>query len=241
LIPWEGFYDSIFAERVLGQANPLEVEGMARMLGLEPGQRLLDQCCGVGRLSLPLAQRGLEVVGVEREAAYVEQARRLCQGQSCQFHEADAGSFVVVPGCHAAINAYSSFGYGPDDVENGRLLERARDSLLPGGRFLLDTINAARVLASFAATLEHTYPDGVQLTRECRLHWTSGMLEQDWHYRFPDGRVHSRRGDTKLYLPHQLIAMLQSSGLAFEQLYGSYAGEPFGSDSPRLILVARRF
>ena len=36
---------------------------VARALAVEPGQRVYDQCCGIGSLSVPLAQRGVFVAG----------------------------------------------------------------------------------------------------------------------------------------------------------------------------------
>ena len=43
-------------------------------LNVEPGQKVLDLFCGVGNFSLPLAQRGAEVTGVEGDQKMVERA-----------------------------------------------------------------------------------------------------------------------------------------------------------------------
>jgi hypothetical protein len=86
--------------------------------------------------------------------------------------------------------------------------------------------------------MERTDPDGFQLTRDSVIDWASGMLEQTWTYRWPDGRTETRRGDTRLYLPHALIELM--SGFEVDQLLGNYAGDRFTLDSPRLILVASR-
>ena len=237
---WHTFYDQTFAERMLAAAQPQELDFILDQLQLEPGQRVFDQCCGPGRLSRPLAERGLEVVGVDWVQSYVDAANASCAGLPCRFEQGDAGSFVAAPACHGALNAYSSFGYSSDDEENRQLLERVRESLLPGGRFLLDTINAARVLRDFRPRLERVYPDGFRLVRECRLDWRRGMLEQDWTYHECDGTTRRTRGDTRLYLPHHLVNLLERSGFAVERLFGGYDGADFEMDSPRLIVLARK-
>lgn len=52
-----------------------EVDFLVAALGLAPGQRVLDVGCGPGRHSHALARRGVEVVGVDISARFVELAR----------------------------------------------------------------------------------------------------------------------------------------------------------------------
>jgi cyclopropane fatty-acyl-phospholipid synthase-like methyltransferase len=42
-----------------------EVNGVVGLLGLAPGARLLDLCCGHGRHAVPLAQLGYRVTGLD--------------------------------------------------------------------------------------------------------------------------------------------------------------------------------
>jgi SAM-dependent methyltransferase len=56
-----------------GTAN--EVAFLVEVLGLEPGQRVLDVGCGPGRHARALAERGIEVLGVDISERFVELAR----------------------------------------------------------------------------------------------------------------------------------------------------------------------
>jgi 23S rRNA (uracil1939-C5)-methyltransferase len=56
-------------------ANLLLVATVLELGEFRPGQRALDLYCGAGNFSLPLARRGVDVVGVERSAVAVEAAR----------------------------------------------------------------------------------------------------------------------------------------------------------------------
>jgi SAM-dependent methyltransferase len=52
-----------------------EVDALVEMLGLEPGDRVLDVGCGPGRHAHALGARGMEVVGVDVSQRFVDVAR----------------------------------------------------------------------------------------------------------------------------------------------------------------------
>ena len=71
---WVSFYDELLAETLLVRESESEVTAtldfLQRTLRLEPGlgQRVLDQCCGIGSLANPLVARGFAVIGVDQAA-----------------------------------------------------------------------------------------------------------------------------------------------------------------------------
>jgi len=56
-------------------ANQRLVETVLALGAFTPGERVLDLYCGAGNLSLPLARRGVSVLGIERSGVAVEPAR----------------------------------------------------------------------------------------------------------------------------------------------------------------------
>jgi 23S rRNA (uracil1939-C5)-methyltransferase len=57
------------------QINRVLVQRAVRLLGVEPGHRVIDWFCGLGNFTLPLATRALEVLGIEGSEALVQRAR----------------------------------------------------------------------------------------------------------------------------------------------------------------------
>jgi 23S rRNA (uracil1939-C5)-methyltransferase len=57
------------------QINRVLVQRAVRLLGVEPGQRVIDWFCGLGNFTLPLAKLAREVLGIEGSEALVQRAR----------------------------------------------------------------------------------------------------------------------------------------------------------------------
>ena len=161
---WERFFDEDFAALWLHDDDPAEqrrrTEGLLRVLELGAGQWLFDQCCGVGRVAVPLVARGVNLLAVDSAAAYVDRARARCEAlppaTRGSFHIALGDAFTYAPTrlCDAAINWYTSFGYVHDDTRNLRMLRAAYGALQPLGRFALDYPDMERVRAEFRPLTE---------------------------------------------------------------------------------------
>ena len=68
-------YREAYDHILTSQRTDREVAFAAHALGLVPGERVLDLCCGHGRHAIPLARRGLRVAGLDLNAESLEEAR----------------------------------------------------------------------------------------------------------------------------------------------------------------------
>ncbi|MFE6864541.1 class I SAM-dependent methyltransferase [Nocardia sp. NPDC057668] len=244
---WADLYDDLLADQLLereaGTVEPT-LDFLLDRLDLRPGDSVYDQCCGIGSLTIPLAARGLRALGVDQAAGYIERARWDAEnaGVTAEFAAANACDFVPPEPVDAVFNWWTSFGYGTD-ADNQRMLDRAFESLCPGGRFALDTMNLSGVLRGFQRdnVLHRETPRGrVLLLRETTIDLPSGRMLKDWTY-FVDGHLETRhRSSVRLYLPDAVAAMLATAGFTDIDLLGDLTGAALTLDSPRLIALARR-
>jgi len=242
---WRSFFDETYADVGLAVNDPAllarVIDFLVNKLHAVPGDRVLDQCCGVGRLAVPLAERGVHVVGVDQIPGYVSRAAALAseQGVSAEFHCADAFGFVADPPCDAAFNWFTSFGYSEDDSLNIQMFKRAWESLKDGGRYAVDYLSMPWIFANFRA--RHYSEQGGTIVLQAPVpDFARGMIDSEWIFIHPDGRRTQRRISTKMYLPHEIVGLLHGSGFQAVELYGSIDGESFDRRSPRCIAVARK-
>lgn len=246
---WTRFFDFTYAEFGLVPASEEDenrreqaADFLAQVLRFQPGQTVLDQCCGVGRMSIPVARRGVRVIGVDLAAGYADAARAAAEKEQldCAFYAADAFEFVAPEPCEAAFNWFTSFGYHRDDRENVRMLARAFESLVPGGRFALDYVSVPRVFRVFHGHPAAHQRGEVWVIEEPAVDFEAGMIRTRWTFLHPDGRRETRRVEIRTYMPNELMALLRQAGFSDLELFGSTAGEPFDRLSRRLIVAGRR-
>ncbi len=246
---WEPFYDE-YLEKVLLESTSVEeidetLDFIEAKLELAPGAAVFDQCCGTGRLSIPLARRGFEVFGVDQARRYIESAREKADSEelAAEFVTADAFEYRPEEPVEGAINWWTSFGYAAEHEQNAEMVRRAYEALRPGGVFALDFLNLPGVIRSFSRDVVTRCPFGegeLLLHRESRLNLTEGVLEKTWRYVLPDGRRVSHETRVGMYMPHQLLELLRAVGFVELALFGGVDRSDLTMDSPRCIAVGRR-
>ncbi|MEZ4381266.1 MAG: class I SAM-dependent methyltransferase [Nannocystaceae bacterium] len=240
---WESLYDLEMAAALFPRERArleLEVDALVRHLALEPGQRVFDQCCGVGTLSAPLVARGYEILGVEQAAAYVEAARVAAGSGRAEFVAEDARVFRRPGSCDAGFCWGTSYG-NADDAGNQAMLRAAFDTLRPGARYLVEFANLAFFLSRWeGCRTRHSPGTGTQIFRESRLDLERGRLDQTWTIVPPDAPPRRRETSVALYLPHQLAANLRRAGFVDVELFGDLDAQPITRGHGRCLCVGRR-
>lgn len=217
-----------------------EIGFIEQALGLERGMRILDLCCGHGRLANPLAQRGYQVTGVDITPGFLELARKEASllGVRVEYVEGDMRQLPYKEEFDRVINCYTSFGYFGDE-ENLRVLEGVARALKPEGRFLLEIQNRDWLIANYRSqvVLERGNDFMIDLNRfdplSSRNHCERILIR--------DGRVKRMRFSIRLYTLPELEGLLSQVGLKVAGVYGDYdLNLGFGLESPRMIVIAQK-
>jgi SAM-dependent methyltransferase len=200
-----------------------------------PRGRSLDLACGEGRHLRELRRAGVDAVGLDLSLPLLRLARR-SETQPFLLVRADMRRLPFPDASFSALTSFfTSFGYfaaRADDIEAAREIRRV---LVPGGRFLLDYLNAAHVREGLVPE-EALELDGaaVHVTRSIegdavvkRIRITSGQ----------GGPPSEHLERVRLYAPKELETLLASAGLVTTDRFGDYEGAPFTLSSTRLVLA----
>ena len=236
---WHTTAEYLFSER-RWQAVPAELDHVVKLLELEPGAKVLDLCCGVGRHSLELARRGFRVTGVDRTEAYLEQAERRAraEGLDIQFILEDMRTFCRPDAYDAILNLFTSFGYFEDQEDDRRVTANMYRSLVPGGSLLMD-LQGEEVLARIFRENNWSEEDGVLFLEERAVSQNWSWIENRWII-IEDGKRKDLYLSHRLYSATELTGLLVSSGFAHAEAFGDLAANPYDHTAKRLVVVARK-
>jgi SAM-dependent methyltransferase len=220
------------------------------------GGPLLELGCGTGRLLLPLARAGFSITGVDMSPRMMEvaQAKVDDAGLDDQISlvQADMREVNLPQQYRLAFIAINSFMHLLTMEDQLDALRAWRKLLLPGGLLVIDVDNPdPRHLLEADGRLDlqgRWFDPDTGATVLKHMSRTLDAARQLQHVLFiydevfPDGQMRRTLApfQARYLYRYEGELLLNKAGFTPEQVYGSYDLDPYGSDSERMIFVARR-
>jgi SAM-dependent methyltransferase len=222
------------------------------------GGDVLELAAGTGRLGLPMAERGLSVVGLDISPSMLARARQKAKAAfrrsdsrtvstgAPEFVLGDMRDFDLGRRFGLVLLACSSVCHLLSDVDAERCFTAARRHLRPGGVFALD-VAAPQHETSTADGVwrpRFHYPDpsapGEVSVAGRRSYEPAGrILTDELDYTFTvDGRVERAIRTSRMYPAAELEALLVRSGFALVTTYGGFDRRALTADCDTQILIA---
>jgi SAM-dependent methyltransferase len=244
--PWYiDFFDDdylrVFLPVLPDERTAAEVNAVVALLGLAPGARLLDLCCGHGRHAVPLAQLGYRVTGLDRSRPLLERAAALAaaRGQQVDLVAADMRRLPFADASFdAVLNLFHAFGYLEDEAEDERVLAEAGRVLAPSGRLLQEVANREALVRGWRDSDVLRTGDGLVVLQERTLDLRASRELTRYTWLHPDGRRTTRQASIRLYTLTELAAMLARAGLELQAVHGDLDGGPLELDSSFLVTLS---
>ena len=204
---------------------------------------LLDLCCGTGRHSIILSDKGIDVVGMDLSRNLLRIARQRMKGANVTFPlvRAEMRRFPFRDNAFASvISMFTSFGYLPSEAEDLKSFKEISRTLEKNGVLLLDLANFQHIKRNFRerdwAEFQPYY-----MLEERSLDLKNPKLRSSWILiRKTTCQVESILHEVRLYTVIGLRRMLKQSGLVARKLYGGYERQKFSHETSRLIVVVQK-
>jgi SAM-dependent methyltransferase len=240
---WQKFFDENYLKvyKELGKESSREVESIIRMMDLKPKARILDLCCGYGRHSMELAQRGFKVTGYDLSDFFLRKAKKDSEasGLKIEYIKGDMRKLPFENRFDAAINIFTSFGYFHQDKDDLKVLKGVHKALKERGLFLLDMKNREQLIRNFQRRRWHPEKDFVMLEDNFLDLFTS-RWESTRTLVFGNGKRSEHSFSLRLYSFAEILGMLKKAGFMLESVYGDFDLSEYSLDSPRMILISRK-
>jgi SAM-dependent methyltransferase len=248
------FYDAVPA--YAARADVAFYLDEAQRLGAS--SRVLELGCGTGRLTIPLAQAGHEVTGIDLSRAMLARARAklaelprsvqdrvtLLEGDVRRTELGDTPTFDL------GIAPFRVMQHFPAIEDQLDFLTSARRQLRQGGRLVFDVFNPSYPLmtrdrsAEVEDTPEHPLPDGRTLRRTVRIitvHWAEQVsdIELLYYVRTGDRTERVVHGfQMRWFTPAELTHLVARAGFELDALFGGFDRRPLDDDAPEIVVVA---
>ena len=242
---------------------PFYIKEARRAATLQPANRkergdvrepVLELACGTGRLSIPIAQSGVEMVGLDISPSMLGHARAKAKaaGVDIEFVEGDCRAFELDRKFALIFMAFNSMQQLDDYDSLAGLFSSVRQHLTPGGRFIFDVFNPR--MEFLARSPEKRWPE-----REYADPEGNGTIVLEHSMRYEDGAqvshvtwYFSRRGAgecerdfrveqllMRCFFPQELDLLVRHHGFDIEQKFGDFERKPFASGELKQIVVCK--
>lgn len=227
---WRIAHPFLFTEQRWKQ-TPRQVSDLIKRCRIKRGMRVLDLCCGPGRISLELSRRGYDVTGVDAQRQYLMEAKRRARRENlrCQFLHGDMRSFRAPEQFDVVLNIFTSFGYFRAQRENMRVLANIVASLKPKGKLYMEIMSRERLKQIFKPKgWEELHGTFILEERRPMRRWR--WMHNRWIF-ITKGQVKEFTISHHLYGKKDLSTMLRQTG--FRRVWCS-------SGAKRLVVVATK-
>lgn len=213
------------------------------------GNVALEIACGTGRLTIPLAKAGVNILGIDISDEMLSEAKRKAakENVSINWIQADCSNFSLIerfPFIFIPCNSFQHL-YDVDTVK--AFLGCVKDHLKPDGLFVLDVFKPdLKILSRNSSEKYHVMKYKIANDEEISLDETNyynpvtQVNNIKWFHTNSENKIISTHELTmRQFFPEELKFLLRTNGFRIVESYGSWDLEPISDENFKQILVCK--
>ncbi len=222
-------------------------------MNVKPEMKILDFCCGYGRHTVRLAEKGFRVTALDLSEANIRYAKKFAEernvsslvdflvGDTLKIRDAlgpHRGEFDGIIGILPAIGYY-------DEKTDENVLAQLAQIARSEGVLILNVANRdyhmerfkfskERVVGSPSYEVHHEYNFNYEKSRMADTWKIYEIVDQDLRH------LSTVTVDRRLYSLHELIELYRRSSWTYVKSFGSYQLEPLNAEKPMIIAIGKK-
>jgi SAM-dependent methyltransferase len=229
------YYHLLYKDRNCNEAE-LFIDNLIEFLKPKSEDRFLDLGCGKGRHSFYINKKGFDVTGIDLSKNSIACAQQL-ENEYLHFYVHDMRKLFRTNYFNYVVNLFTSFGYFENSNDDNATINAVYKSLKPNGIFVLDFMNAKKVIAQLPKN-EIKIIDGItfNITKKIENNFIIKRIN------FSDkGREYNFQERVKALTINDFEKYFKINKLKILHLRGNYQLEKFDENSSeRLIIIAQK-
>jgi SAM-dependent methyltransferase len=228
--------------------NLEDLQFYKRWLPKDKSARLLELCCGTGRLTLPIAKEGYDISGVDFTSSMLEKAKIKAtnEGLDVTFIEADIRNLNLPETYDLIFIPFNSIHHLYKNEDLFKAFKVVKNHLKEGGVFLLDCFNPniqfiVEGEKEQQTIAQYTTKDkrDIVIKQIMRYENKTQINRIEWHY-YINGAFDSIQNlDMRLFFPQELDSYIERNGFNIIHKFGSFEEETFTDHSEKQIFVCQ--
>jgi ubiquinone/menaquinone biosynthesis C-methylase UbiE len=235
------WYFGIVGIRQKDEKAPYECGFLEKVLRLKKGAKILDLCCGHGRITNELASRGYNMTGQDINRFFFKIAKKNADeaGLKINWVKQDMRRIPFKNKFDAVINMFTSFAIFSSDEEDEKVIKQVSKALKRGGKFVMDYVNKDFIIKRYLVDDKRKFKNGyVKIKREYNHIKSSHKDTFDIYIK---GKLVKRlENDFRFYSVTELTSMMKRNGFKILNVYGGFGFEPLSFDTKNCIIIAQK-
>ena len=214
----------------------------------EYGAPVLELGCGTGKLTIPIAEAGFQIVGIDLSEGMLEHANKKVSNLNIpvQFLSGNMSDFSLSQEFRTIIFPSNNLAHLMNYREAEACFTKVHNHLKDDGAFIIDAFVPSLSILSKSSEEEEVIsrykdPDGdgeVEVLGRAVYETDTQIRRVTTLQKFPNKEPVQGHLDMRMYFPQEVESLLDHCDFDIVNKFGSYGFDPFSSGSVKQLIVA---
>jgi ubiquinone/menaquinone biosynthesis C-methylase UbiE len=211
--------------------------------------KVLELCCGTGRLTIPLYESGIKITGLDLNKSMLNEALKKIRNKGYQIPliNGDMRTFNIDGMFEAIFIPFNSIHHLYLNEDLYKTLNTIRKHLTDNGYLIIDYFNPSiRYISEnekhSVKIADYKTEDGRKVVINQTMHYEddSQINRIKWQYIIND-QIHSNEClDMRIFYPKELDSYIECNNYKIVKKYGDYNLSEFMADSPKQLIICQK-